>query len=89
MADDASNEANEKEIVRTWRAWRTVHEMVYDRVCFCMCNYIVVLAASSTMAFFLCFPVAFPEQPRRQLLRSIGGWADVLRLMRLLGIRAV
>ncbi|KAI0598313.1 RNA polymerase [Biscogniauxia sp. FL1348] len=33
MADlgDMNAEANEKTIVRTWRAWRTVHEMVQDR----------------------------------------------------------
>ena len=34
MADqeDANREANERSIVRTWRAWRTVHEMAADRV---------------------------------------------------------
>ncbi|KAK8106221.1 uncharacterized protein PG998_003314 [Apiospora kogelbergensis] len=33
MADqeDANREANERSIVRTWRAWRTVHEMAADR----------------------------------------------------------
>lgn len=33
MADqeDANREANDRLIVRTWRAWRTVHEMVADR----------------------------------------------------------
>ncbi|KAI1397146.1 DNA-directed RNA polymerases II 24 kDa polypeptide [Hypoxylon fuscum] len=33
MADQeqANNEANEKLVVKTWRAWRTVHEMVQDR----------------------------------------------------------
>ncbi|OTB03348.1 hypothetical protein M426DRAFT_321919 [Hypoxylon sp. CI-4A] len=34
MADDHSpggSEANEKIAVKTWRAWRTVHEMVQDR----------------------------------------------------------
>ncbi|ORY62963.1 RNA polymerase [Pseudomassariella vexata] len=29
--DEAQYEANERNIVRTWRAWRTVHEMVHDR----------------------------------------------------------
>ncbi|RYP21792.1 hypothetical protein DL765_002017 [Monosporascus sp. GIB2] len=29
--DDVTSEANEKVVVRTWRAWRTVHEMVDDR----------------------------------------------------------
>ncbi|KAI0022744.1 RNA polymerase [Xylariomycetidae sp. FL0641] len=28
---DANVEAHEKQTVRTWRAWRTVHEMVQDR----------------------------------------------------------
>lgn len=32
MEDDGQREANERNIVRTWRAWRTVHEMVSDRV---------------------------------------------------------
>ncbi|KAI1105812.1 RPB5 subunit of DNA-directed RNA polymerase [Jackrogersella minutella] len=34
MADQdgsGGNEANEKTVVKTWRAWRTVHEMVQDR----------------------------------------------------------
>ncbi|KAH8681142.1 RNA polymerase Rpb5, C-terminal domain-containing protein [Xylariales sp. PMI_506] len=31
MEDDGQREANERNIVRTWRAWRTVHEMVADR----------------------------------------------------------
>ncbi|KAL7627594.1 DNA-directed RNA polymerases II 24 kDa polypeptide (RNA polymerase II subunit 5) [Parahypoxylon ruwenzoriense] len=30
-SDSPNNEVNEKAIVRTWRAWRTVHEMVQDR----------------------------------------------------------
>ncbi|XXG99125.1 hypothetical protein Hte_005459 [Hypoxylon texense] len=29
--EQANNEANEKIVVKTWRAWRTVHEMVQDR----------------------------------------------------------
>ncbi|RYO89508.1 hypothetical protein DL764_008578 [Monosporascus ibericus] len=29
--DEVTSEANEKVVVRTWRAWRTVHEMVDDR----------------------------------------------------------
>jgi DNA-directed RNA polymerase I, II, and III subunit RPABC1 len=34
MADDGfgSADMHEKEVVRLWRAWRTVHEMVADRV---------------------------------------------------------
>lgn len=34
MADEGtgSSEAREKEVVKLWRAWRTVHEMVQDRV---------------------------------------------------------
>ncbi|KAI1083560.1 RNA polymerase [Whalleya microplaca] len=33
MADQeaANNEANEKIVVQTWRAWKTIHEMVQDR----------------------------------------------------------
>ncbi|KAI1377521.1 RPB5 subunit of DNA-directed RNA polymerase [Hypoxylon crocopeplum] len=34
MSDDGNNtnnEANEKIAVKTWRAWRTIHEMVQDR----------------------------------------------------------
>lgn len=31
--DDSQSEAQERLIVKTWRAWRTVHEMVHDRVC--------------------------------------------------------
>lgn len=34
MDDFAGNDARSKEIVRLWRAWRTVHEMVADRVRF-------------------------------------------------------
>lgn len=30
--DDLPNDAKSKEVVRLWRAWRTVHEMVADRV---------------------------------------------------------
>ena len=30
--DDFGNDAVMKETVRLWRAWRTVHEMVADRV---------------------------------------------------------
>lgn len=30
--DDLGNDAIHKETVRLWRAWRTVHEMVADRV---------------------------------------------------------
>ncbi|KAI6087930.1 RPB5 subunit of DNA-directed RNA polymerase [Hypoxylon rubiginosum] len=29
--EQANNEANEKLMVKTWRAWRTAHEMVQDR----------------------------------------------------------
>lgn len=32
MDDFAGNDAKSKEVVRLWRAWRTVHEMVADRV---------------------------------------------------------
>lgn len=32
MIDDLPNDAKSKEVVRLWRAWRTVHEMVADRV---------------------------------------------------------
>ncbi len=33
MSDDnPANAVNEKTAVKTWRAWRTVHEMVQDRV---------------------------------------------------------
>ncbi|KAL7823042.1 RNA polymerase [Trichoderma gracile] len=31
MIDDLPNDAKSKEVVRLWRAWRTVHEMVADR----------------------------------------------------------
>ncbi|KAL2208954.1 RPB5 subunit of DNA-directed RNA polymerase [Sarocladium strictum] len=31
MDDTHGNDANAKEVVRLWRAWRTVHEMVADR----------------------------------------------------------
>lgn len=30
--EDLPNDAKSKEVVRLWRAWRTVHEMVADRV---------------------------------------------------------
>jgi len=35
MADDGygSVDVHEKEVVRMWRIWRTVHEMIADRVC--------------------------------------------------------
>lgn len=32
MDDFAGNDAKSKEIVRLWRAWKTAHEMVADRV---------------------------------------------------------
>lgn len=32
MEDFAGTDARSKEVVRLWRAWRTVHEMVADRV---------------------------------------------------------
>lgn len=35
--DDLPNDAKSKEVVRLWRAWRTVHEMVADRVCAVNC----------------------------------------------------
>lgn len=31
MDDSHGNDANSKEVVKLWRAWRTVHEMVADR----------------------------------------------------------
>ena len=38
MSADAIKEKQradvEREFARLWRAWRTVHEMVQDRVCF-------------------------------------------------------
>jgi len=34
MEDETNASAYEKEVTRLWRAWRTVHEMVQDRVCF-------------------------------------------------------
>ena len=41
MEDFAGTDARSKEVVRLWRAWRTVHEMVADRVCYnpegCLC----------------------------------------------------
>ena len=30
--DAPANDANAKEVVKLWRVWRTVHEMVADRV---------------------------------------------------------
>lgn len=36
MADDDQQKARDianREVAKLWRAWRTVHEMVHDRVC--------------------------------------------------------
>jgi hypothetical protein len=35
MEEETSASAFAKEVTRLWRAWRTVHEMVQDRVCRC------------------------------------------------------
>jgi DNA-directed RNA polymerase I, II, and III subunit RPABC1 len=32
MDEFGGSDAKSKEVVRLWRAWRTVHEMVEDRV---------------------------------------------------------
>jgi DNA-directed RNA polymerase I, II, and III subunit RPABC1 len=39
MIDDLPNDAKSKEVVRLWRAWRTVHEMVADRVRFSLSQH--------------------------------------------------
>ena len=36
MEEGNSASANAKEVTRLWRAWRTVHEMVQDRVRGCV-----------------------------------------------------
>lgn len=33
MEEENNASAHLKEVTRLWRAWRTVHEMVQDRVC--------------------------------------------------------
>ncbi|WZH41339.1 DNA-directed rna polymerase iii subunit rpabc1 [Fusarium acuminatum] len=37
--DHVPTDAKSKEVVRLWRAWRTVHEMVADRVCLSTVSY--------------------------------------------------
>jgi hypothetical protein len=38
MDDTMVNDKKSKEVVRLWRAWRTVHEMVADRVRLPLCG---------------------------------------------------
>jgi DNA-directed RNA polymerase I, II, and III subunit RPABC1 len=68
--EDLPNDAKSKEVVRLWRAWRTVHEMVADRVRHLAHDAATELHASPVP----CDTSALPETPRtvRSLTLRLG-----------------